>query len=104
MTDEVHAKGSYIFCQLWVVGRRNVPELLDAHGPPYPYISAGDVQAPDRSRPPRALTKEEIKEYIQDYVSVSRAAVEQAGFDGIQINARLSYGRVPQELCEQSYR
>ena len=41
VTDAVHAKGSFIFLQLWALGRAAVPSILAEGG--YPYISASDA-------------------------------------------------------------
>ncbi|KAK0213636.1 hypothetical protein IW262DRAFT_1301107 [Armillaria fumosa] len=70
ITDAVHEKGCFIYCQLWALGRAGIPEILDREG--YPYVSASDVPLTGRTRAPRLLTVDEIKEY--------------PGFDGVEIN------------------
>ena len=54
----------------------------------YPYIGASDIPMDDRpdGPRPRALTIEEIKEYIADFATAARNAVEGAGFDGIELH------------------
>lgn len=91
VVDAVHAKGSFIYCQIWTVGRRSVPEILEKVDPSYPYLSAGDLPVEGRSRAPRAMTKDEIKNYVQYYATAARAAVEEAGFDGVEIHGAGGY-------------
>jgi hypothetical protein len=55
--DAVHAKGSYIFLQLWALGRAAYPEVLEKEGK-YPYVSASDVLLTGKAVPPRPLTIE----------------------------------------------
>lgn len=57
VVDAVHAKGSFIYLQLWALGRAATPDVLDAEGP-YPYVSASDVKLDDKPFPPRPLTGE----------------------------------------------
>lgn len=51
----VHAKGSYIYLQLWALGRAAIPDELDEEGS-YPYVSASDVPLSGKPFPPRPLT------------------------------------------------
>ncbi|EKM48277.1 uncharacterized protein PHACADRAFT_203014, partial [Phanerochaete carnosa HHB-10118-sp] len=66
VTDAVHTQGSYIYLQLQAHGRAANPVVLQEEGG-YPYVSASDVQLSGKPFPPRPLTKEEIKEYIDLY-------------------------------------
>ncbi|KAK0186105.1 hypothetical protein F5146DRAFT_1105612 [Armillaria mellea] len=77
--DAVHAKGSYIFCQLWALGRSADPKVLASKG--LPYVSASDVKLSSETAAPRALSVEEIQEYVQPYPQAARNAIS-AGFDG----------------------
>ena len=100
MTDAVHAKGSYIYLQLWSLGRAASIEQLKREDPSFEYVSAGDVPLPrerpheggygDESPRPRPLTKSEIAEYVQLYVTAARNAVERAGF-GVEIHGANAY-------------
>lgn len=58
VTDAVHAQGSYIYLQLWALGRAADPKVLKEEDPSLPYVSSSDVQLTNRSEPPRALTVE----------------------------------------------
>lgn len=57
MTDAVHAKGSFIYLQLWALGRAADPKVLEDEGP-YPYVSASDVKMSGKPIAPRPLTLE----------------------------------------------
>ncbi|KZV71381.1 FMN-linked oxidoreductase [Peniophora sp. CONT] len=82
--DAVHAQGGYIYLQIVALGRVSFPDILGD----YPYVGAGDIPMEDRSdKPhPRALTVEEIEEYIVDFATAARNAVEGAGFDGVELH------------------
>ena len=95
VTDAVHAKGSYMYLQIWALGRAASVEKLKEEDPSFDYVSAGDVPVPrtpeqeekgeDAPRP-RPLSKEEIAEYVQLFATAARDAVERAGFDGVEIH------------------
>ena len=87
----MHARGSFIFLQLWAIGREVDPDILATVDPAFPYISASGIPVEGRSRPPRALTREEIQEYVRTFAQVAKTAMEVAGFDGIEINAAGGY-------------
>ncbi|KAJ7266871.1 FMN-linked oxidoreductase [Mycena haematopus] len=90
ITDAVHAKGSYIYLQLWAMGRGAEIDALAEEGLQNEYVSASDVPIPGR-KPPRALAVEEIQEYIQLYATAASNAVHKAGFDGVEIHAANGY-------------
>ncbi|VDC07550.1 unnamed protein product [Peniophora sp. CBMAI 1063] len=86
VVDAVHAKGGYIYLQLVAFGRMAMPAVLGAH----PYVGASAIPQPgrpDTDPAPRPLTVDEIKEYIKDFATAARNAVEGAGFDGVEIHA-----------------
>jgi NADPH2 dehydrogenase len=91
VTNAVHKKSSFIYLQLWALGRAANPETLETDvGGPYPYISASDVQLTGMDRPPRQLTLSEIKEFVQFYAQAAENAVE-AGFDGVELHGANGY-------------
>lgn len=88
ITEEVHRKGCFIFCQIFATGRaadaawaRN--EGVDILGPS---AIAIDEQGP----PPKAMTIEEIKQTVQDFVTAARNAIS-AGFDGVEVHGANGY-------------
>ncbi|THH21294.1 hypothetical protein EW146_g231 [Bondarzewia mesenterica] len=91
VTDAVHAKDSFIFLQLWAIGRCAEPAQLASEDPSFPYVSAGDIQLTGKDRPPRPMTVEEIKEYVQLYATAASNAVHRAGFDGVEVHAANGY-------------
>ncbi|KAJ6495328.1 hypothetical protein C8R45DRAFT_1052826 [Mycena sanguinolenta] len=86
ITDAVHAKGAYMYLQLWALGRTAELDVLTEEGLQNEYVSASDVPIPGQ-QPPRALTQEEIQEYVQLYATAASNAVHKAGFDGVEIHA-----------------
>ena len=89
----IHQKKSFVYVQLWALGRSAYKADLDARG--LPFVSASDVpvpsSSPDTPSPvPRPLTKEEIKQYVQDYVQAAKNAIE-AGADGVEIHSANGY-------------
>ncbi len=83
VTDVVHSHGSFIFLQLWALGRAATPKTLEEDGHPYVSSSATPL---DDGPTPRALTKDEIKEYVGLYAQAAENAVEKAGFDGVEVH------------------
>ena len=84
VASSVHAAGSHIYLQLWSLGRSAQPEIKKRQG-------TGDVVsssaiAMEGGAVPRALTENEIQEYIVDYTEAAKNAVEVAGFDGVELH------------------
>ncbi|KAH8993133.1 putative NADPH2 dehydrogenase chain OYE2 [Lactarius akahatsu] len=87
ITDAVHANGSYIFLQLWALGRAADPDVLKQEGD---FDLVGPSPNPVKYNVPRELTVAEIKEYVQLYSKAASNAIE-AGFDGVEIHAANGY-------------
>lgn len=97
VTERVHAKDGKIFCQLWHMGRQ-------AHSSFHPTTNrvvapsaekmAGTVKSSENedveSEVPHALTVDEIKATITDYVNAAERA-KAAGFDGVEIHSANGY-------------
>lgn len=84
IVEDVHKAGSYIYLQLWALGRSADPECKARDG-------TGDVVsssaiAQEGGPIPRAMTEEEIWIYISDYARAAKSAVEIAGFDGVELH------------------
>lgn len=102
VTSAVHKKKSFIYAQLWALGRSaDYNYLTKVLG--HDYVSASNI--PDLSNSsevdpmahetrenhaPRALTKQEIKKYIRDFVQAAKNSIE-AGFDGVELHAANGY-------------
>ena len=94
--DAVHKNGSFIYLQLWALGRTAEPEVLQEEGG-YPHTAPSPIPLDHKSAlsapapVPRALTVEEIGEYVQLFATAARNAVLRAGFDGVEIHAANGY-------------
>ncbi|TFY63170.1 hypothetical protein EVG20_g6431 [Dentipellis fragilis] len=88
IVDAVHEKGSFIYLQLWALGRAAVPTVLEKDG--LEYVGAGSIPLDGRGVP-RPLTLEEIKHYVQLYATAASNAVHKAGFDGVEIHGANGY-------------
>ena len=90
ITDAVHAKGSFIYLQLWALGRAAKAETLKAElGDAGKVVSASDI--PITGGPtPVPLTEEEIHKFIGFYAQAAKNAIE-AGFDGVEVHGANGY-------------
>lgn len=91
VTAAVHAKGSFIYLQLWALGRAADPAQLVREDPSFSVVSSGDIPANSDAPAPRPLTVEEIKEYVQLFATAASNAVHKAGFDGVEIHSANGY-------------
>lgn len=84
----MHAKGSYIFVQLWAAGRGVEVSALEAG---VELVAPSPIPiASQSSAITKALTTPEIEEYIELFVQGARNAIE-AGFDGVEIHGANGY-------------
>ncbi|KAI2638446.1 putative N-ethylmaleimide reductase [Xylaria nigripes] len=100
VTDAVHLRGSYIFCQLWVPGRATLNEFAESEGISIYSSSATPLKS---SRvPPRELSLEECEEKIENYVRAATNAIA-AGFDGVEIHGANGYliDQFTQDCCNK---
>ncbi|KAH6684897.1 hypothetical protein F5X68DRAFT_154843 [Plectosphaerella plurivora] len=103
VVDAVHAKGGFIYAQLWHSGRANIPHLT---GSPIVAPSAIPWDDPEErymyppphtseqvkmvDHPPIELTVEHIQRTIRDYCDAARRAMD-AGFDGVELHSGNGY-------------
>ncbi|EXJ76234.1 NADPH2 dehydrogenase [Cladophialophora psammophila CBS 110553] len=99
ITDTVHAKGSYIYLQLWALGRTANPAIAEREGIEIVSSSPTPVDA-ENPVVPRELSRDEIKGFVADYAQAARNAIE-AGFDGVEIHAANGYliDQFTQDVC-----
>jgi NADPH2 dehydrogenase len=91
VTDAVHAKGSYIYLQLWALGRVAVPDVLKGMpGGPYAVRSASDIPEKEGATVPTPMTEAEITEFVGLYAQAAKNSIE-AGFDGVEIHGANGY-------------
>ena len=88
VTSAVHAKGSFIYMQIWAVGRAARPEVLkrDLN---MDVKSASDL-AFDCGPTPKPMTEEEIWDSVKSFKEAALNAIE-AGFDGVEIHGANGY-------------
>lgn len=97
VTDAVHAKGGRLLVQLWHTGRASASAMRGGATP----VSAsalpmrgggahldGTLHAAD---PPRPLEVAELGELVRAWAAAARRAVDEAGFDGVEIHAANGY-------------
>ncbi|KAK5108362.1 hypothetical protein LTR62_008392 [Meristemomyces frigidus] len=93
VVDAVHAKGSFIYLQLWALGRAagGEPSVknLQREGP-YPVVSASTVAINSEFEEPHALSESEVQEFVGYYANAAKNAME-AGFDGVEIHGANGY-------------
>ncbi|KAF5866063.1 hypothetical protein ETB97_001141 [Aspergillus alliaceus] len=89
ITDAVHGKGSYIFCQLVALGRVADTGTLRKEG-------GFEVSAPipipmeDGAAGFGALTEEEIYDFMRDFAIAAKNAIA-AGFEGVEVYGSNGY-------------
>ncbi|OAL24612.1 hypothetical protein AYO22_05401 [Fonsecaea multimorphosa] len=88
VTAAVHAKGSYIFLQLWALGR--VADIETAEKEGMKIVSSSNIPLDSDHAEPEALSYEEIQNFVADFGQAAKNAIE-AGFDGIEIHGANGY-------------
>lgn len=94
VTDAVHDKDGKIFCQLWHTGRI-AHSFYMKEQPVAPSAIMFDSVVPRtrgklRHEMPRALSNQEVKEVVAQFVKGATFAIE-AGFDGVEIHGANGY-------------
>lgn len=103
VVDAVHAKGGYIYAQIWHAGRASIPPLtgrptVSASASPYEGDEVCKYPPPGTTEPrkykdfpPIELSVGHIKHTISDYVHTARLATEDCGFDGVEVHGGNGY-------------
>ena len=81
ITDEVHSKGCFIFCQLYAMGRAANVEEAKKEG--VSIVGPSAIPIEEGAPVPRPMTTKEIKQTVQYFVTASENAIR-AGFDGVE--------------------
>jgi NADPH2 dehydrogenase len=88
VTEAVHKKGSFIYLQLWALGRVANKDFAQSQG--ITVKSSSATQLADEYAVPKEMSVEEIKETVGAYAQAAKNAIE-AGFDGVEIHAANGY-------------
>ncbi|KAM5344272.1 hypothetical protein ACJ41O_012809 [Fusarium nematophilum] len=88
ITEKIHSQGSFIFMQLWHVGRAARQHALDKAG--LEMVSSSDIPISDEHPTPRPMTTPEIWECVEAFASAAKNAIA-AGFDGVEIHGANGY-------------
>ncbi|KAI1613809.1 hypothetical protein EDD36DRAFT_486613 [Exophiala viscosa] len=88
ITDAVHEKGSYIFCQLWSLGRAADDEVTSREG--IGILGPSPLRISLQSPIPRQMELTNIRTAVEDYARASQNAIE-AGFDGVELHGANGY-------------
>ena len=88
VTEAVHKEGSFIYLQLWALGRVANKDFAAAHG--ITVKSSSATQLSDDLAVPKEMTVDEIKETVGAYAQAAKNAIA-AGFDGVEIHAANGY-------------
>jgi NADPH2 dehydrogenase len=89
VTNAVHKKGSFIYLQLWALGRAAGNKEF-AGTEPITVRSSSAVPLQDDYVIPEPLTIDQIRETVQEYAQAAKNAIE-AGFDGVEIHGANGY-------------
>jgi NADPH2 dehydrogenase len=88
VTDEVHKKGSFIYLQLWALGRVANKGFCEAKG--ITVKGASPIPLDDDHAVPKEMTQDEINETVKAYAQGAKNAIA-AGFDGVEIHGANGY-------------
>ena len=103
VTDAVHEQGGRIFCQLWHVGRVSHTSLQPKEGAPIApsairaemqrvWVPTGDGAGEFQpASEPRELMFTEMSEIVRTFAAAARLALDDAGFDGVEIHGANGY-------------
>jgi NADPH2 dehydrogenase len=88
ITKAVHEKGSYIYLQLWALGRVANKDFAQAND--ITIKSSSPTSLGEGYATPKEMTVEDIKQSVSDYAQAAKNAIE-AGFDGVEIHGANGY-------------
>lgn len=88
ITEEVHRKGCFIFCQIFATGR--AADAAWAQNEGVDILGPSAIPIDEQGPLPKAMTLEEIKQTVQDFATAARNAIS-AGFDGVEVHGANGY-------------
>lgn len=94
---KIHENKSFVWVQLWALGRQSYADTLARDGLRYDSASDGiymDDEQKERAiksnNPQHGITKDEMKQYIKEYVEGAKNSIA-AGADGVEIHSANGY-------------
>ena len=97
IVQAIHAKGGFVFLQLWHMGRISRSFNQPGGAPPIapsaiaaPGMTVSAKGTPEPFDTPRALRSDEIPGVVEAYAQAARYAMA-AGFDGVEVHAANGY-------------
>lgn len=94
---KIHDNKSFVYVQLWSIGRQAYPASLKRDGLRYDSASNGVYMDEEKKAdsikynlPQHGLTKDEMKQYIADYVQAAKNSLA-AGADGVEVHSANGY-------------
>ncbi|KAI0779336.1 NADH:flavin oxidoreductase/NADH oxidase [Fomes fomentarius] len=92
VADVVHKNGSYIYLQLWALGRAARTAIFKKEDPSFEQVAPSAIALSNHHDDvPRELTIAEIKQYAEWFGKAASNAVHGAGFDGVEIHGANGY-------------
>jgi len=88
ITDAVHDKGCFIYCQLFAMGR--VADAEYAKKENVRIVGPSAIPMDENAPIPQAMTIPEIKQAVLDFATAAKNAIH-AGFDGVECHAANGY-------------
>ncbi|KAG9252245.1 uncharacterized protein F5Z01DRAFT_238503 [Emericellopsis atlantica] len=94
VVDAIHAKGCYVYCQIFAPGRANAGRGITSY-------SSSAVPL-DGAEAPQEMTEADIEEVIRDFQNAAKNAIE-AGFDGVELHGANGYliDQFVQDTCNK---
>lgn len=98
--ENVHSHKSFIFMQLWHVGRSARKDALQDAG--LEAVSSSAIPISEKHSIPRAMTEAEILDCVDSFAQAARNAI-MAGCDGVEIHAANGYliDQFTQDTCNK---
>ncbi|KAH7160486.1 hypothetical protein B0J13DRAFT_671040 [Dactylonectria estremocensis] len=90
ITDAVHAKGGFIFCQLWALGRVANPDIVSTVWSAGSKKFAPEGAAEFAQDKFTVMSEADIDRFVDHYRQAALNAIE-AGFDGVEIHGANGY-------------
>lgn len=91
VTDAIRAKGAISSCQLWHRGRCPAKKEWQYENKTYLPIGPSPIPEKEGRSPPKEMTVADIDAAIDEFENAAKMAVEEAGFDMVEIHNANGY-------------